>query len=238
MSNHDSHAKCINCPTRENTEWKDLNDEELDKIDQFKRVSDRDPGEIIYNQGDACEGVYCIQSGLVGIRQFDADGNEALLRLCKPGDTIGYRALLGNTEHSHFAEILAPSHICFIDRRIVTELLANNPLIGERFLVRTIKELSEVEENYVRSRTLKIRTRLLHCLMVLYDQYGSGDDSSGYVLKIPVSRRDLASLIGVSPESISRTISLFEEEGLIHFKGRSARFSNIDAIFDEIGAVH
>ena len=238
MTTEDPHSKCLHCPTRENTEWKDLSETELNMLDQFKRVSDRGPGEIIYHQGDQCEGVYCIQSGLVGIRQLDADGNEALLRLCKPGETIGYRALLSNSEHTHFAEILAPSHICFIDRSIVSNLLAKNPIIGERFLVRTLKELNEVEENFVRQRSLKVRTRLLHCLMVLFDQYGSGDDKDGYVLNIPVSRKDLASLIGVAPESVSRTISHLEEDNLVHFEGRSARFSNIEAIFDEIGAVH
>jgi len=238
MNDHRSHSKCANCPSRENTEWKGLDEQELDMIDQFKRVSDRDPGEIIYQQGDPSDGVYCIQSGLVGIRQLDADGNEALLRLCEPGETIGYRALLSNTNHTHFAEILAPSHICFIDRKVVSELLTRNPVIGERFLVRTLKELSDVEDNFVRSRNLKVRTRLLHCLMVLFDQYGSGDNAGGYVLKIPVSRKDLASLIGVTPESVSRTINLLEEDNLIHFKGRNASFSDIDAIFDEIGAVH
>ncbi len=238
MNTDGARSKCIDCPSRKNTEWKDLDQTELNLIDQFKRVSDRDPGEIIYHQGDQCEGVYCIQSGLVGIRQLDSEGNEALLRLCKPGDTIGYRALLSNSEHTHFAEILAPSHVCFIDRSIVTDLLTKNPLIGERFLVRTIKELEEVEESFVRSRNLKVRTRLLHCLMVLFDQYGSGDNEAGYVLKIPISRKDLASLIGVAPESISRTISHLEEDNLVHFKGRSAHFSDIGAIFDEIGAIH
>ncbi|MBT5307771.1 MAG: Crp/Fnr family transcriptional regulator [Rhodospirillaceae bacterium] len=238
MSESGSHSKCNACPTRQNTEWKDLSEEELDLIDRFKRVSDREPGEIIYQQGDQSEGVYCIQSGLVGIRQLDADGKETLLRLCNPGETIGYRALLSNSEHSHYAEILAPSHICFIERRIVTDLLSHNPVIGERFLVRSLNELNEAEENLVRSRNLKVRTRLLHCLMVLFDQYGDGNDQKGYVLKIPVSRKDLASLITVTPESVSRTINNLEEDNLVHFEGRNAHFMNIDAIFDEIGAVH
>jgi len=238
MNTPPSHSKCIHCPTRQNTEWKDLSEEHMDLIDQFKHVSDREPGEIIYQQGHESEGVYCIQSGLVGIRQLDANGNEVLLRLCHPGETIGYRALLSNSEHSHFAEILAPSHICFIERRIVSELLAQNPTIGERFLIRTLEELKEAEENFVRSRNLSIRIRLLHCLMVLFDRYGSGDEMNGYELKIPVSRRNLASLIAVTPESVSRTISDLEEDGLIKFSGRNAHFANIGAIFDEIGAVH
>ncbi|NQV47780.1 MAG: Crp/Fnr family transcriptional regulator [Rhodospirillaceae bacterium] len=238
MNNTPPQSKCLNCPTRENTEWNTLSEDELDLIDQFKRVSDREPGEIIYHQGDQSEGVYCIQSGLVGIRQLDADGKETLLRLCNPGETVGYRALLGNSEHTHFAEILAPSHICFIERKIVTDLLAKNPVIGERFLVRSLKELTEAEDNLVRSRSLKVRTRLLHCLMVLFDQYGSGDELSGYMLKIPISRKDLASLIAVTPESISRAISHLEEDNLVRFEGRNVHFSNIEAIFDEIGAVH
>lgn len=237
MKTTSHHSKCIDCPTRNNTEWKDMNADELNLIDRYKHVSDRRPGEIIYNQGDKSEGVYCIQSGLVGIRQFDADGQETLLKLCNPGETIGYRALLSNSEHTHFAEILSPSHICFIDKRIVNDLLAQNPTIGERFLARSLKELSEAEEHLVRSRSRNVRTRLLHCLMVLFDRHGFEDKKGGHILKIPVSRRDLASLISVAPESISRTISRLEDDGLIRFDGRNAHIADIEAIFDEIGAI-
>ncbi|NQU58496.1 MAG: Crp/Fnr family transcriptional regulator [Rhodospirillales bacterium] len=215
-----------------------MSEEHLELIDKFKKVSDRNPGDIVYQQGDRSEGVYCIQSGLVGVRQLDAEGNEVLLRLCNPSETIGYRALLSNSEHTHFAEILAPSHICFIDRSIVSELLSKNPIIGERFLARTIKELNQTEEMFVRSQKQSVRSRLLHYLMVLFDQYGTGDEQSGYVLKIPVSRKDLASLIAVAPESISRTIARLEEDNLVQFDGRNVCFSNMEAILDDIGAVN
>ena len=215
-----------------------MNEEQLELIDKFKKVNDQNPGDILYQQGDSSDGVYCIQSGLVGIRQLDADGNEVLLRLCNPGETIGYRALLSNSEHTHFAEILAPSHICFIDKSIVSELLSKNPFIGERFLSRTIKELNQAEEMFVRSQKQSVRSRLLHYLMVLFDQHGTGDEQSGYVLKIPVSRRDLASLIAVAPESISRTIARLEEDDLVQFDGRKACFSSMAAILDNIGAVN
>jgi len=238
MQTPSAHSKCAHCPTRENTEWKGLSEEHLELIDKFKKVSDLNPGDIVYQQGDHSEGVYCIQSGLVGIRQLDAEGNEVLLRLCNPGDTIGYRALLSHSEHTHFAEILAPSHICFIDKSIVSEILSQNPNIGERFLARTIKELNQAEEMFVRSQKQSVRSRLLHYLMVLFEQYGTGDEQSGYVLKIPVSRRDLASLIAVAPESISRTIARLEEDNLVQFDGRNVCFSNMEAILDDIGAVN
>jgi CRP/FNR family transcriptional regulator len=238
MTSSSHPTKCLHCPTRENTEWKGLSEDQLELIDKYKKVSDRMPGEIIYQQGDSSEGVYCIQSGLVGVRQLDGDGNEVLLRLCNPGETMGYRALLSKGEHTHFAEILAPSHICFIDKHVVSDLLTKNPIIGERFLARSIKELNEAEETLVRSQRQSVRPRLLHFLMVLFDQYGSGDKESGYVLKIPVSRRDLASLIAVAPETVSRTIGVLEAEGIIKFEGRNAYFSSLEVILDEIGAVN
>jgi len=232
------HSKCKNCLARQNTEWKDLDDNQLDRIDEFKQVKDWEPGKVIYHQGYRSDGVYCIQSGLVGIRQLNADGSELLLRLCNPGDTIGYRALLSGGDHTHFAEVLEPSHICFLDKKIITELLASNPIIGERFLARSLKELSEAEDNLIRSQHQKVRTRLLHCLMSLYEQYGSEGTNGGHVLDIPVSRRDLASLIAVAPESISRTINTLEVDGLVHFEGRRAHFKNLESIFDEIGAFY
>jgi len=227
--------KCLNCRTRKDTAWRDLDERELGRIDRFKHVRDYNPGDILFHQGDPCKGVYCVQSGLIGMRQVDAEGKEVLVRLSNPGETIGYRALLSKIPHSHFAEVLAPSHICFIDGRIVHELLHNNPSVGERFLNISLSELDEIEQTYVRKQTLDVRARFLHFLMVFYERTGRPDGQGGHMLDIPISRKDLAALIGATPESISRLINNLHAEGLVSISGRQAGFADMEAILEEIG---
>jgi len=64
----------------------------------FKATREYGAGAIIYTEGEECHGIYCIESGLVGQRKFDGDGNSVLIRLCAAGEAIGYRALLDLTQ--------------------------------------------------------------------------------------------------------------------------------------------
>ena len=92
-------GNCFSCPNRERTEWCVLGDDELQRIVDANKIREYLPGEALYHQGDPCQGVYCIHSGMVGIRKVDIDGNSVLLGLAHAGDTLGYRALLTENEH-------------------------------------------------------------------------------------------------------------------------------------------
>jgi len=229
---------CLNCPTRQTSEWSSLNDEELRLVDEAKKSRSWEPGQVLFHQGDICEGLFCIQTGLIGLRRVDENGNSALIKLCRPGGTIGYRALLNKTDHQNTAEVLSPSVICFIDRSTVQRLLSKNIRLGERFLKHGIEDLSTIEDAYVRSMTLSVKTRFLHALMVLYETHGYEEASGKCVLEIPIPRKDLAALIGTSPESISRIIRRLEAKGVMHFQDRRVSFPNRDVIFKQMDLVN
>lgn len=194
------------------------------------------PGEVLYHQGDACEGIFCIRDGLVGERRIDADGQSALVRLNHAGTTLGYQELLTKTAYRNSAEVLQECHVCFLSRSVVSELLAKNLSLGERFLRRSIRDMRQTEDSYIVAMNASIRSRLLHALLVLYEHYGKFEGSRGHVLEIPISRHDLAALIGTGPETISRTIRKLQEDRLAEFDGRTAYFPNLDAVYDEITA--
>jgi CRP-like cAMP-binding protein len=64
---------CEDCVTRDTTEWRVLNDGELESIDKCKRVIHCEPGETLFSQGDPGTGIFCIQSGLIGLRRVDVN---------------------------------------------------------------------------------------------------------------------------------------------------------------------
>lgn len=229
---------CTHCQTRQTSEWRTLNAEELESVDNAKQTRAYQPGDILYHQGQGPEGVYCIQSGLVGLRRIDEDGNSALLRLCNPGETVGYRAVLSGEDHRNMAEIMTPSVVCFIRRAVVMRLVADNPHLGERFFQHCLDDMSKTEDDYARRLTLKMKARFLHMLMVLYQQSGYRDEEEMYVLELPIQRTALAELIGTTPESISRMIGKLETQGLAQFEDRRVRIPDIEQIFREIGMTH
>lgn len=225
---------CFTCQARARTEWCVLSGDDLALVDGGKVCREFLPGEIIYREGDECRGVHCIESGLVGMRKSDSGGNEVLLRLNYSGDTMGYRSFLGGTQHNNGAEALEPSIICFIEAATVRELLSHNPALGVRFLGHATDDLDATEDKVLQNTTMPVRARFAHLLLVLKDRYGEVDDNGVLNLELPLSRRDMAAMIGIRPESMSRAISAMQKDNVARFSGRRVHIPDMTALIDEL----
>jgi len=227
---------CFACEARDVSEWCALSEEDLTLIDDAKKTREYLPGEVLFHQGDPCLGLYCFEKGMVGIRKVDPDGNSVLLGISFPGETLGYRALLLSEEHQVSAEALKPTTICFIDKSTVRALLDRNPALGLQYLKRAARDASEAEDKFLQSVTLSVRARFAHLLLVMRDRYETVSSDGEVTMELPLSRQDLAAMIGIRPETMSRTIRQFESDGIAHFSGRTVRVPKVADLFDEIDA--
>lgn len=231
----DAPVSCFDCKNRARTEWSALSDDEVARLEKNRSCRIVEAGEPIYFEGDSCEGVFCVEAGLVGVRKSDSDGNSVLLRLAAPGDTLGYRAFLASENHHTSAEALATSRLCFIPRTGLRGLLAENPALGLRFLQHATSDLDDTELKLLQSAAGSARARLVHVLLVLREQMQIPmNDAGGAAFTLPISRQDLASMIRSRPETLSRTIRQMETEGAVHFDGRDVRIPSVEALLDEI----
>lgn len=227
----------MKCPSLGTTEWGVLREYELDSVSKSKRTITCEPGETLYSQGEPSNGIYCIRSGLIGLRRVETNGNSVLIRLATEGSTVGYRTFLTREAHVNSAEALTTSVMCYVARPKVEKILKENPLLGERFLQHFIDDATETENNYVRSLTMGLKSRFLHLILVFYERYGYQDENGNAVVYLPVKRGELAELVGVRPESISRLIDQLQANEVMHFKDRRIQFSNVDEILRQAGAV-
>ncbi len=228
-------VSCFDCHFRDSSEWSALTDEQIKFIDTDKISREYKRGDVVFREGDESLGVYCIKRGLVGIRKTDAEGNSVLLgRLGHPGSTLGYRPFLAGESHQGTAEALKQSTVCFIDGAMVRDLLNANPALGLSFLESAAKALGEAEEDYFQSAAHSLRTQILHLLLVFKDRYGQTDKDGGLLVELPVSRQDMAAMVGARPESMSRAIRELSDEGIAKFSGRTVQVPDIDSLFNEL----
>ena len=227
-------VSCLTCENRHSVEWCCLADEELACIDRAKTFEDYLPGSVVFDQGEDCDAIYCLNSGLAGVRRVDENGNSTLLRLVGPGETLGYRAFLRSAPHDNSVEVLTPSSLCSISRSTMRRVLSLHPEVGLAFLDHSLRDLSKTEDGYMKSVTWKAKARLLHVLLVFNERFGRKIENGQYQIELPISRRDLADLIGTQPETMSRTIHRIQTEGLAQFDGRTVKILNLDAICDSM----
>ena len=233
---HEEQA-CVVCHVGRQSDWHDLDDAAYALLARGRHRHEYDSGEVVFSQGQQNDGVYCVSGGTVGIRRLDGKGNSVLLGLAYPGDTIGYRSFLSGGEHKTSAEALGPTVVCHIDRATVTALLDGNPTIGLRFLKRSICELEHAHDMIFRQATLSNRHKLVHLLLVLVQRHGRRQDNGAQSIDLPVSRRDLASMVGTRHETISRIIGRLETDGVAHFSGRQVTISSVEALAAEIDSL-
>jgi len=228
---------CFSCQARSKSEWCKLTNEEVDLLNRAKIGREYRANDFIYTQGEESEGIYCVESGVVGLRKLNEEGKSPLVRLHGPGKTLGYRSFLTQSKHLLTAEVLKPAHVCFIPSKSAHDLLTSNPLLGLHLLQQKIEDLSEADERFTHTVTNSVRLRLLHVLLVLSERFGHRDRSNEYVIDLPLSRKDLASLIGVEPESLSRIVRQLQAAGIANFNGRRVHIHDVNAVFDELEQV-
>jgi CRP/FNR family transcriptional regulator len=85
-----------------------------------------------------------------------------------------------------------------------------------------------------RQATLSNRHQLVHLLLALVRRHGQRRPDGSQTIDLPVSRRDLASMIGARHETISRIIGRLETDGMAHFSGRQVTIPCVEALAGEI----
>lgn len=227
-------TNCLECQLRQRNEWRVLAVEDVKLLAQARKSRRYRAGESIFTAGEPSYGIYCIVSGAAAMRRIDAEGNPVLLQISYPGDTLGYRGLLLGEKRRFSAEALGPSRVCFIEQQAVKTLMERNPALGLQFLRRINNDLDEAHNKLVQNATLSNRSKFVHLLVNLMDRHGRPVSDGSQVINLPISRRDMASMIGARHETLSRIIGRLEEDGLAQFSGRTVCVSRPLSLMEEI----
>ncbi|MDO5653616.1 MAG: Crp/Fnr family transcriptional regulator [Brachymonas sp.] len=187
------------------------------------RVYER--GQFIHRAGDASNKLFIVHKGKIKVYRLAETGKEQLVRILNPGDFAGELALFSATEHDSFAEAAQPSEVCTIYQSDVRELLLQYPDISLHVLAELSRRLGTSEKQTAAIATASINARLAQYLADQSEQAASPH------FNLPMSRRDLASFLGTTPETVSRRLGEFAEAGWIEQTGqRKITILDLDAL--------
>lgn len=167
-------------------------------------------GEIIYRAGDQSDSLYIVNKGRVRIYRLSESGKEQLLRILKPGDFTGELALFNDTIHEAYASAMVDTSVCTVKRVDFQNLLIKYPTIALKVMAEFSTRLEKAEKQTTRLATEKVDTRIALFLAECIEE-----DSRNNEITLPMSKKDLASYLGTTPETISRKLLEFETLGYI-----------------------
>lgn len=177
-------------------------------------------GRTLFSQGQECQQLYFIRTGLVGLRRSDENGNSALLRLCRAGGILGYRAMIAEATHQNTAEVLTSSEVMIVSRSVFQWLAQRNARLSGQILNFALQALDHTEAICAELLTAQLKSRLLSLLAMFDERTCEADSTKRFQIELPIQRKDLADLLGTNPASLSRTIARLQKDGNVRFEGR------------------
>lgn len=187
-----------------------LEAEQMEEIMQVMRSFSYKKGEVIYREGDTSDALYVVSKGKIRIYRLSESGKEQLLRILNPGNFTGELALFRESIHEAYAEAMMDTDVCMIRKDDLQEFLLKYPTISLRFLSEFSNRLETSEKQTTRFATEKVDTRLALFLAECLDV-----NEVSMHIELPMNRKDLASYLGTTPETVSRKLTDFEDQGYI-----------------------
>jgi CRP-like cAMP-binding protein len=220
-------SKCESCIVKEFNSLKSLTRDELMRVSSCKTGKIFKKGQVIFEEGDTLNGVYCVKDGVCKLTKLSENGKDQVVKLVVKGGLLGKRSLVTEQVTNLSAVALNDMEMCFIPKSEIMADLAKNPDFTMDVLKRMANDLRESDESLVNMAQKSVKRRMAEILMYIHDNFGV--DSDGY-LSIVISREDYASIVGTATESAIRILSQFKKDGLISTAGKRIKIEDYSSL--------
>lgn len=184
-------------------------------------------GEYIFEEDRHPVKLYCIINGKVKVSRLNETGREQIVRLYGPNEVLGYKSLVMEAPYHASAVAIEDTELGFVAKSAFDRIIDTNPRIARLFMKILCQNLDESENQLVSLASKNIRERVAGALVLLESKFGLNDDQT---LAISLSREEIAGMIGIATENLSRTLSQFRDESIIDAIGRKIVVKDIKAL--------
>jgi len=202
---------------------------ELSRLDDIvKRRRTVQPGERLFRPGDAMHAVYVARDGAFKTITTSEDGDEQIIGFHLPGELMGLDAL-GTGSHRCEAVALTSANVCEVPFDELSSVAALLPSLQQQ-LLRVIGQSVDRDHNHMEllaKRQANERIALfLHGLGERLHHIGM----SRTVIRLPMSREDIARFLGLALETVSRGFGRLQDDGIITVLGRHVEILDSDEL--------
>lgn len=172
-------------------------------------------GDVLFNEGDASDGLYIVIRGRIAIANQSFDKRESVYALMENGDLFGEMGLLDGLARSAMARALEPSSVLSIPFEPVRQLLSEKPDILWGVAKMLAGRIRAMDEALADSVFLDVTGRTAKRLLEL------AEGADEFIL--PVTQEELAGMVGASRERVNKAIASFIRLGWLEQQDRRYR---------------
>ncbi len=170
-----------------------------------------------------------VTSGSVKLYKLLGDGRRQITGFLFPGDFLG---LALNTTYSYTAEAIEPVTACRFPREKLEKLFDEFPRLEKRMLGMAVDELAAAQDQMLLLGRKTAKEKVASFLLMLARRQEHRGEESG-TIQVPMSRSDIADYLGLTIETVSRTLTQLRKEATITLKdNRHIEAVGIDMLED------
>ena len=206
----------------------DLSEEELRALADHTATIRVSAAELIFAEGDACEGFYVVESGELKIFKTAPSGREQILTIERPGDSVAEVPVFDGGPYPASAMAIVDSTLLFISKRDFRGVVLEHPEVGLKVLKAVGRRLRRLVSLIEELSFTTVRGRLIAQLLRLVRMDGV-PTARGHEVTLP-SNLELASAIGTVRELVSRNLGRLQAEGLVRLDGKRMIVPDVDVL--------
>ncbi|MCF6212807.1 MAG: Crp/Fnr family transcriptional regulator [Flavobacteriaceae bacterium] len=213
-------ANCEHCLVKELNSFKALSKEELSSLHRKKSTIHVKRGEPLFIEGSVLNGIYCLQNGECKVSKLTPNGKDQIVRFIKKGEVVGHKSILSNTSAKLSVTALEDIEVCFIPKKELLELFANNKQFALELTRSLCQSLDKANMTLATMAQKNVRERLAEFLLHFETMFGVDENE---FIAVKLTREEIANAIGTATESAIRLLSEFKRDKIITLNGKQIK---------------
>lgn len=203
--------------------FQNLNEEELKAIYQMSIRRNYPKGKLILRAGDEKKMLFIVQNGRVKVERLIGGGHHQILRFVGSGDFFGVTTLFQEEPLLVNVEAVESTNILMLEGEKLKSFLINSPTVLFKIMEQITKRMRLLEERLGEVSLKEVDARVANYILEQIDETNN-------CFTLSFSKKDLASLLGTTRESISRKFSEFQRLGYIDIDENEIEIINHPAL--------
>lgn len=171
-------------------------------------------GDYVFFEGDSAHRLHIVQAGEVKLIKHSEGGQDVILRVFSAGELFGGVAFLAGMEYPASAQAQTDVKVLSVEGDTFQRIVQSYPSVAVTIIRVLAGRLEDAHEQMRQLAAERVERRLARVLLKLANQVGVSADE-GVRIDMPITRQDLAEMIGTTLETVSRTISRWRRQGIV-----------------------
>jgi CRP/FNR family transcriptional regulator, nitrogen oxide reductase regulator len=201
----------------------------LEIVQQNAHLQRGDSGYFFVQQGKPALFFYLLVRGHAKLSQVTEDGHQVLIRYIGPGEEFGLVAVLSKFDYPATVEAVEACEALVWEGELLAQLIERYPRIGFNGIRILAQQNQKLQRRYQELLTERVEQRLAQSILRLSRQVGH-KTLVGALIDIPLSRQDLAELVGTDIYTVSRIMSRWERKEIVRTDRQSVQLLQREAL--------